>query len=128
MKRLKSIPLIASLIGPLFFCSSSYDNILMSPTNDCSVAAITNKSAALPLDKIILPSGFSISVYAEVEGARSMVMSPSGTLFVGTQRAGKVYAVKDINGDHIRGAAGILQTGQASSLPVLLHRRPRKSR
>jgi hypothetical protein len=39
----------------------------------------------VPLDKIKLPPGFSISVYAEVEGARSMVMSPSGTLFVGTQ-------------------------------------------
>jgi len=30
-----------------------------------------------------------------------MVMSPSGTLFVGTQRPGKVYAVRDTDGDHI---------------------------
>ena len=29
-----------------------------------------------------------------------MVMSPSGTLFVGTQPSGKVYAVKDLNGDY----------------------------
>ena len=68
----------------------------VSAVDDGSVAAITKKSAALPLDKIKLPQGFSISVYAEVEGARSMVMSPSGTLFVGTQGPGKVYAVKDI--------------------------------
>jgi glucose/arabinose dehydrogenase len=69
------------------------------PTVDGSSAAITGSSADLPLDKIKLPVGFSISVYAEVEGARSMVMSPSGTLFVGTQRAGNVYAVKDTDGD-----------------------------
>ena len=101
MRKLKLIPSAASLTGLLLFGGISHDKTLVSPTNDGSVAAITNKSAALPLDKIILPSGFSISVYAEVEGARSMVMSPSGTLFVGTQRAGKVYAVKDNDGDHV---------------------------
>ena len=47
------------------------------------------------LDKIKLPAGFTISVYAEVPNARSMTLSPSGTLFVGTKDAGKVYAVKD---------------------------------
>ena len=44
----------------------------------------------LPLDKIQLPPGFEISLYAEVPGARSMTLSPSGTLFIGTQKAGKV--------------------------------------
>lgn len=46
------------------------------------------------LDKIKLPEGFSISVYAEVPNARSMTLSPSGTLFVGT-RDENVYAVPD---------------------------------
>ena len=101
MKKLKSIPLAASLTGLLFFGNSSYDASPASTADDSSVAAITNRSAALPLDKISLPPGFSISVYAEVAGARSMVMSPSGTLFVGTQGPGKVYAVKDTDGDHI---------------------------
>ncbi|MEE8626008.1 MAG: hypothetical protein V3T19_11760, partial [Acidiferrobacterales bacterium] len=46
----------------------------------------------LPLDKIVLPKGFAISVFArDVPGARSMTLSPSGTLFVGTRAAGKVY-------------------------------------
>lgn len=51
------------------------------------------------LDKIKLPQGFKISVFAEVPGARSLTLSPSGTLFVGTQGS-KVYAVtdKDKNG------------------------------
>jgi glucose/arabinose dehydrogenase len=78
---------------------------------DGSVPAITAKSAVLPLDQIKMPAGFSISVYAEVQGARSMVMSPSGILFVGTQRPGSVFAVKDIDGDYIADKKWTLTTG-----------------
>ena len=53
----------------------------------------------LPLDKIQLPHGFEISLYAEVPGARSMSLSPSGTLFIGTQKAGKVYAIQTRGGE-----------------------------
>ena len=52
------------------------------------------------LDKIRLPHGFSIDVYIEnIPHARSMALSPRGTLFVGTRKAGKVYAVVDSNSD-----------------------------
>ncbi len=48
---------------------------------------------------IELPAGFKISVYADnVPGARSMALSKSGILFVGT-RGSKVYAVIDSNKD-----------------------------
>lgn len=51
----------------------------------------------LPLNKISLPDGFEISIYAsDVPGARSMALGPNGTLFVGT-RVGKVYAIVDRN-------------------------------
>ncbi len=51
----------------------------------------------LPLNKIRLPDGFEISIYAsDVPGARSMALGPNGTLFVGT-RVGKVYAIVDRN-------------------------------
>jgi glucose/arabinose dehydrogenase len=54
----------------------------------------------LPLRLISLPPGFTISVYAaDVPNARSMALSPKGTLFVGTRRAGKVYAAVDRDGD-----------------------------
>ena len=54
----------------------------------------------LPLERIKLPPGFQIEVYATgVEDARSMALSPNGTLFVGTRSAGKVYAVVDRNND-----------------------------
>ena len=46
------------------------------------------------LDKLTLPPGFKISVFAEVPGARSLTLSPAGTLFVGTQ-GNKIYAVQD---------------------------------
>src|SRR5215475_10189093 len=55
----------------------------------------------LPLERIALPPGFKIDVYASgLEDARSMALAPSGVLFVGTRREGKVYAVVDTNGDH----------------------------
>ncbi|MEO6219786.1 MAG: sorbosone dehydrogenase family protein [Ginsengibacter sp.] len=47
------------------------------------------------LDKVVLPAGFSISVFAKAEGARSLCISPDGTIFVGTQGTGKVYALRD---------------------------------
>lgn len=52
------------------------------------------------LDKIKLPPGFSIEIYAEnVPNAREMTQGPDGTLYVGTRTEGKVYAVRDLNGD-----------------------------
>jgi len=55
----------------------------------------------LPLHTIKLPPGFTISVYASnVPNARSMALSPSGTLFVGTRTAGNVYALADRNQDN----------------------------
>lgn len=54
----------------------------------------------LPIEQITLPPGFEIRVYASgVENARSMALSPTGTLFVGSRSAGNVYAILDRNGD-----------------------------
>ena len=48
----------------------------------------------LPVDTLKLPSGFEIRVFAsDVPGARSMTLSPRGTLFVGTRGEGVVYAI-----------------------------------
>ena len=56
----------------------------------------------LPLDTIKVPPGFEINIFAaHVPNARSMSLSPQGTLFVGTRRAGNVYAVLDYNRDNI---------------------------
>jgi glucose/arabinose dehydrogenase len=63
------------------------------------------------LDKIKLPTGFKISVYAEVPNARSMALSPSGTLFVGNRGSDKVYAVTDKNKDGKADNVYVVATG-----------------
>jgi glucose/arabinose dehydrogenase len=55
--------------------------------------------AAVP--GITVPPGFAIRMFAAgVPGARSLALGSSGTVFVGTRGAGKVYALEDKNGDH----------------------------
>jgi len=76
-------------------------------TNDKTIdSSATNSEESendsdLDLSSIILPDGFKIEVYAEnVDNARSMALSPSGTLFVSTRGAGNVYALQDLNNDY----------------------------
>src|SRR6059058_3697994 len=55
----------------------------------------------VPLEKIKLPPGFSISVYASgVRNAREMALGSNGTLFVGSLNAGNLYAVVDRDKDN----------------------------
>lgn len=64
---------------------------------------------ALPVGLIKLPQGFRIDVYAQgVKNARSLAISPGGTVFVGTRTAGNVYALVDEDRD-----------GQADKMYVL---------
>ncbi|MCB0490335.1 MAG: sorbosone dehydrogenase family protein [Cyclobacteriaceae bacterium] len=79
--------------------------------DDNSSPAITDASANLPLNTIKLPPGFSISVYAEVDNARSMALSPSGTLFVGNRSEDKVYAVRDTDGDNKADKKWVIASG-----------------
>lgn len=87
IKRTTSRPTIARsflpVLGAAVFCLAASDR------------------RGLPLDQIKLPPGFSISIYASgVSNARSMALGPNGTLFVGTRKAGNVYAVVDRNHDN----------------------------
>jgi glucose/arabinose dehydrogenase len=60
----------------------------------------TVDAQTLPLERIRLPPGFEISVYASgVKDARSMTLSPNGTVFIGSRSAGNVYAVVDRDRD-----------------------------
>jgi glucose/arabinose dehydrogenase len=46
------------------------------------------------------PPGFEVSIFADrVPGARSMVRSPAGVVYVGTRGEGEVYALPDADGD-----------------------------
>lgn len=51
------------------------------------------------LKQLRLPYGFKISIFADtVPGARQMALGENGTVYVGSQE-GKVYAVRDVDGD-----------------------------
>jgi len=52
----------------------------------------------LPLDKIKLPPGFSIEVWAEVPNARELALGKSGTVFAGSASDGNVYAITETEG------------------------------
>jgi glucose/arabinose dehydrogenase len=94
--------LIPALCFFVFACSSAHQN----------KANGGGAQTGLPLDKIKLPPGFHIQVWAEgVKNARSLCLSPSGTLFVGTRDVGNVYALKDTNGDNIADQRYTLATG-----------------
>jgi glucose/arabinose dehydrogenase len=106
MNTLKSIPVF--MLALMLACSNtnSPENSKRDSTStaigneaDGGEAAITDYAKTLPLDKIKLPAGFTIDVYAEVENARSMALSPSGVLYIGNKDKDKVYAVKDTDGD-----------------------------
>lgn len=52
--------------------------------------------------RLRVPAGFTVSVFADrVAGARSLSLGENGWVFVGTGKAGKVYALADRNGDGV---------------------------
>jgi glucose/arabinose dehydrogenase len=61
-------------------------------------AAAQYQPPSLPLDKIKLPAGFSIGLWAEVPNARGLALGRNGTVFAGSKDAGNVYAITD-NGE-----------------------------
>jgi glucose/arabinose dehydrogenase len=80
------------------------------------ISACSSHAAELPLNDIKLPPGFEISIYAgNVPNARSLALSPKGTLFVGSLKEGKVYAVVNQPGE--TEAKKIFTIAQGSNMP-----------
>ena len=72
----------------------------------------TDYEGNLPLNKLKVPEGFRVGVYAEgVTNARSMTYSKNGTLYVGTRSKGNVYALRDENNDGVAEKMFTLYTG-----------------
>ena len=59
-----------------------------------ALLAVPAAANDLPLDRIKLPPGFAIALFARVDNARGMALGAENTLFVGSMRAGKVHALK----------------------------------
>ncbi|HEY7128728.1 MAG TPA: sorbosone dehydrogenase family protein [Nitrospira sp.] len=59
------------------------------------------RAGPLPIDNLKLPPGFSVTLFASgVTNARGMALGQKGTVFVGSRKEGRVYALVDENGDH----------------------------
>ena len=85
--------------------------IILVITFSFSLFRKSDEKSSIQLDKIILPEGFEIEIYAHVPNARSMVLSDNGTLFVGNRSEDKVYAVQDVDGDNIGEKVYIIDEG-----------------
>ena len=69
------------------------------------------------LHSLTLPPGFTITLYtSEVKNARGMALGEKGTLFVGSRKEGRVYAVVDENGD--QKADRVYTVAKGLELPV----------
>lgn len=74
--------------------------------------ALAAHQSASAVDRLILPAGFHVSVFAEnVQNARSMALGPQGTVFVGSQYTGNVHAVVDRDSDHKADRVVVIATG-----------------
>ncbi len=68
-------------------------------------------ASTLPIDRLNLPEGFKIEVYADsIDGARSMAMGDDGTLFVGTRNENTIYAIQDRDKDYRADKVTVLDT------------------
>lgn len=108
MKTARFLPL---LIISALCCNTAPKDNSIAADGDGGVAAITEASTKLPLNTLKMPAGFSIAVYAEVENARSLALSPSGTLFVGNRDEDKVYAIRDTDGDKVADKKWVIASG-----------------
>ncbi len=95
------------------FCSiaGSRSGELTVGENDRLTVKAAPASSSLPLEKIVLPEGFSIEVFAQdLSYPRSLALGDEGTIFVGTRlpfdlidsgEETPIYAIRDLNGDGV---------------------------
>ena len=103
------------LCALIVFCACTPENSGESATNaDPEIAdpsPALDSTEGLELDRLILPEGFQVDLFGRAKNARSMVMSPNGTLFIGNRSGGSVYALKDTDGDFKADETYTLATG-----------------
>lgn len=85
---MKKIILIFVVVTIAYFSLRPYSYLIDSVKVDTGIAEIN------------VPDGFVTTFYAQnVEGARSLAVSDSGIVYVGTRKQGKVYALEDVDDD-----------------------------
>lgn len=117
MNPIKILSFLPVLILTVLACGNSgksdhvlrADGVIDSTATDSATSGSSAKN--LPLEKIKLPAGFRIDVFAEVDNARSLALSPSGIIYVGNRNSDKVYAVQDTDGDFKADKKWVLASG-----------------
>ncbi|NVJ87072.1 MAG: sorbosone dehydrogenase family protein [Algoriphagus sp.] len=115
MKYSKIIPLVA-MLGLLMVqasCQQKSDKLSVIKTpNSTNKRSIKDAKADVKLDKIKLPEGFKIDVWAaDIPNARSLALSDNGVVFVGNRQEKNVYAVIDEDADGKADSKFILAEG-----------------
>ncbi|MFY0687353.1 MAG: sorbosone dehydrogenase family protein [Cyclobacteriaceae bacterium] len=93
---------LSLLVVVIISCqTSATDNTPdLSNKSKTEVEALLTSIEGVQLDKLTLPDGFSIEVYARVNNARQITMGENGTLFISNRSGGAVYAVRDTDGNN----------------------------
>lgn len=96
-KTLQKTFLISGLFLVIIACNQKKE----APAETTPKIEYDEKASLLPVDRLKLPEGFKIEVFADsIDGARSMAMGTDGTLFVSTRNDKTVYAIQDRDGDY----------------------------
>lgn len=107
---------ILTHLGTLLLLTCFLFGCTYSPTDkdktEQEEPATTEEEGALPLEKIKLPTGFEIELFADdVENARALCRGEKGTIFVGSFKAKNVYALVDTDGDYKADKKYIIASG-----------------
>lgn len=94
--KLFSLFFLAVSFTQMNSCSNEKKNNSGNNTNKLSQQELNKK---FEVEKLKVPPGFSINVYAEVPNARSLCVTPAGTVFVSNRTGTSIYAVRDTNKD-----------------------------
>lgn len=108
----------------LFGCMAACQEASAPAESAASAAPIQNlvMEKELPLDRLKLPPGFEVSVFAEVPNARSLARGSKGTIFVGNRGEDQVYAIQDRNQDGIADARYMIARGLQMPNGVAFHK------
>lgn len=93
-------------------------NVAARQAAGAAPAAVGTAAPAAPaLANLKLPKGFHIAVYADkVESARELAVTDSGLAFVGSRKAGKVYALVDADKDGV--AEKVVTVAEGLNKPI----------
>src|SRR5690606_32509019 len=78
----------------------------------------TNRGGNVPRPAAVLPTaaaGFTVSEYAELQGARMMVYAPNGDLFVSSPTTNSITVLRDTNHDGTFEARGVFAQAEMAA-------------